>query len=73
MCSGGMLMLYKSFNSMINRKIDINILMFIAVVGAAAIQEFSESALVILIFLVSEYFENSLMRYVRSLLTNSIG
>ncbi len=66
-------MLYKSFNSMINRKIDINILMFIAVVGAAAIQEFSESALVILIFLVSEYFENSLMRYVRSLLTNSIG
>ena len=47
--------------------------MCIAIIGAAAIQDYLEAVLVILIFSLAELIEKWCMVYVRNLLTNSIS
>lgn len=55
---GGALILPKALSALCRRSLDMNVLMSIAVVGAAAIGEWSEAAAVVFLFALSELLES---------------
>jgi len=55
---GGSLIFPKAINSLRRINLDMNVLMTIAVIGAVAIQEFSEAAAVVFLFSLSELLES---------------
>jgi Cd2+/Zn2+-exporting ATPase len=54
---GSLPVFYKAVNSLKNSTIDINVLMFIAIIGASAIEDFLEAVLIILIFSLANIVE----------------
>jgi Cd2+/Zn2+-exporting ATPase len=70
---GGLLILQKAAFSLYLYRIDISVLMLIAVVGTCALGEFLDGALLLTLYNVAEVLEQNVMRYIRSVIKVSKG
>ena len=61
--------LRKAFNNILKCNIDINVLMFLAVAGACAMQDFQEGAEVVFLFALSEWLEDRAMGSARQMIS----
>lgn len=70
---GTLPILKKAFFAILNRIVDINILMLIAIIGALAIGEYFDSCLVVALYLMAEALEDLILTQVRKAVKLTAG